>query len=97
MCQQNIKILTILTPNGPIFRKRLRNYSHIINCSTMINLGDWGQQGLYLVAEGVLGNKSVEGKDLGFDEPLVLPHEKKISDVMVKIYLDCQNLIRTIY
>lgn len=46
-----------LTPNSPVFRSQMRNYSALLNCSTVIFMGDWGEEGLQLIADGVLKEK----------------------------------------
>jgi hypothetical protein len=43
-----------MTPLSPIFRNNFRVHSHLINGSTIIFMGDWGDTGLELVAEGIL-------------------------------------------
>jgi hypothetical protein len=70
----------------------------MLNCSTVIFMGDWGKQGLDLVAKAVLGRDMQESAaDMSADEqPLVLPNRKLVLEQMVGIYHDTLNLTRRI-
>lgn len=66
----------------------MRNYSHLLNCSTVIFMGDWGAEGLLLIAEGVLAEQENNGYTEGAaaEKGLVLTHGPAIKQAMVSIY-----------
>jgi hypothetical protein len=80
-CRENIKILMTVTPMSVIFRSHMRNYSHLLNCSTVVNMGDWGNEGLMLIADGVLSEKT--GRDYDgsgkVDNGLILNNKDSIK------------------
>jgi hypothetical protein len=88
-CRNNIKMLFTLTPTSNIFRKRMREYSHLLNNSTVIVLGDWGNTGLSMVAEGIIGNNSESIVTDSFDKgKIILVNKKAVLTAMVEIYRD---------
>jgi hypothetical protein len=63
--RENLKVMFTLTPASTIYRIKMRSQSHLLNCSTVIYMGDWGDTGLELVAEQVLGEKINKGYEEG--------------------------------
>jgi hypothetical protein len=63
--RENLKVMITLTPTSHVFRIGLGNHGHILNCSTVLCMGDWGETGLELVADGVLAEKVDKGYEEG--------------------------------
>ena len=53
-CREHLKLLLTLTPTSHILRHAMRHHSQLLNCSTVIFMGDWGDVGLELVAKRII-------------------------------------------
>ena len=89
-CRNNIKMLFIMTPSSKVYRKQMRNFSHLLNNSTVINLGDWGNSGLRMVGQSEIEStslvKSVGENTHVADDDIQLEHKELVLRAMVKIY-----------
>ena len=59
-----MKILLNFSPTGANLRSRIRNYKSIVNCSTIIWMESWPQEGYKEVAEVLLRDDDVMNRDL---------------------------------
>ena len=87
-CRNNIKMLFTLTPSSDIFRKRMREYCHLLNNSTVSFLGDWGNTGLNLVAEGIFENNISTVTDALDKGKIDLISKQAVLTAVVEIYRD---------
>lgn len=69
----------------------MRTYQHLLNCSTVIFLGDWGDLGLQKVAEGILEDHShipSLPSALGGNMSFFMSNREKVYKAMVFVYRD---------
>jgi dynein heavy chain, axonemal len=80
-CKENIHLALTFSPVGEVFRKRLRTFPSLINCTTIDWFLPWPKSALESVAKSLLNAKDQE---TGEDNKL-LDHVKinKISNIFV--------------
>jgi hypothetical protein len=97
--KEYLKVMISLTPSSQIFRMKMRRYTHLLNCSTVIYFGDFGDTGLELIAEQVL-SENIERR---YDESVKTQRALRLKNhqsglkVMVRIYKSVKNMTIRLY
>jgi hypothetical protein len=90
----------IMTPHSQVLNKSLREHSHILNCSTIVSLGDWDASSLLMSVEGVFEHSfvptSAEEAHLAATK-LEVPNEIEIKEQMILIYQDVKELVKHLF
>ena len=63
-CRENLKVLLNFTPTGANLRSRIRTHKSIVNCSTIVWMDAWPQEGYKEVAEVLLREEEVVNRDV---------------------------------
>ena len=85
-CRENLHLILCLSPVGEAFRRRLRTFPSLVNCTTIDWFLSWPEEALRGVADSLLSETKVEDKI-----------KKGLVDICVDMQLRVTNLSTRFY